>query len=45
MDIAIKYEKFDLGDDRYLFKAVSIIKGKYCEETETFQTEYGDLCA
>ena len=30
MDIAIKYEKFDLGDDRYLFKAVSIIKGKYC---------------
>lgn len=45
MDIAIKYEKFDLGDDRYLFKAVSIIKGKYCEETETFETEYGDLCA
>ena len=45
MDIAIKYEKFDLGDDRYLFKAVSIIRGKFCEETETFETEYGDLCA
>ena len=44
MDIAIKYEKIDLGDDRYLFKAVSIIKGKYNEETETFETEYGDIC-
>lgn len=44
MDIAVKYEKFDLGEEKYVFKPVCIIKGTYDEEIEMFITEYGDLC-
>lgn len=45
MDIAIKYEKVELGDDKFVFKPVSVIKGEYDEDAEIFETEYGDLCA
>jgi len=45
MDIAIKYEKVELGDDKFAFKPVSVIKGEYDEEAELFETEYGELCA
>ena len=45
MDIAIKYEKIELGDDKFAFKPVSVIRGEYDEEAEIFETEYGELCA
>lgn len=45
MDIAIKYEKVELGDDKFVFKPVSVIKGEYDEEADIFETEYGELCA
>lgn len=45
MDIAIKYEKVELGDDKFVFKPVSVIKGEYDEEADLFETEYGELCA
>ena len=45
MDIAVKYEKINLGNERYVFKPVGIIKGKYDADAETFETEYGELCA
>ena len=38
MDIAIKYEKIDLWDGMYIFKASSIIYGEYDEETDLFET-------
>ena len=44
MNIAIKYEKIELGDDKFAFKPVSVIKGEYDEEAEIFETEYGELC-
>lgn len=45
MDIAIKFEKFDLGEDKYVFKPICVIKGKYDEETDSFETDYGQICA
>ena len=45
MDIAIKYEKVELGDDKFVFKPVSVIKGEYDDEADIFETEYGELCA
>ena len=45
MDIAVKYEKINLGNERYVFKPVCIIKGKYDPEVDAFETEYGELCA
>ena len=45
MDIAVKYEKINLGNDRFVFKPVCIIKGKYEPEVDAFETEYGELCA
>ena len=44
MDIAIKYEKINLGEEKYIFKPVSVIRGTYDMETDLFETEYGDLC-
>ena len=44
MDIAIKYEKLELGDDKFVFKPVSVIKGEYDDEADIFETEYGELC-
>ena len=37
--------KINLGNERYVFKPVSIVKGKYDEEASVFETEYGELCA
>ena len=45
MDIAVKYEKINLGNERYVFKPVGIIKGKYDPDAGAFETEYGELCA
>lgn len=45
MDIAIKYEKINLGGEKYIFKPISIITGLYDEETELFETNYKELCA
>lgn len=45
MDIAVKYEKINLGNERYVFKPVSIIKGKYDADADAFETNYGELCA
>ncbi len=45
MDIAVKYEKINLGSERYVFKPVCIVKGKYDPDVDVFETEYGELCA
>ena len=44
MDIAIKYERINLGQDKFIFKPVSIIRGEYDKEANIFVTEFGDLC-
>ena len=44
MDIAVKYERINLGYEKCIFKPISVIKGRYDEETDTFETEYGDIC-
>lgn len=45
MDIAIYFEKIDLGNDMVLFKPINIIRGCYDEKTEIFLTEYGVACS
>jgi len=40
MEVAIQYDKYNLGFDRYFFKPVGIIKGKYDDLYDTFETEY-----
>lgn len=45
MDIAVRYEKIDLGYDKFLFKPVGIVKGIYNKTNNTFETEYGEICA
>lgn len=45
MDIAVQLEKYDLGNDRYLFKPVSVMRGKYNSEEDLFESEYGIICA
>lgn len=45
MDIAVRYEKIDLGYDKFLFKPVGVIKGIYNKEENTFETEYGEICS
>lgn len=44
MDIAIHLEKIDLGSDRYLFKPIGVVRGKYYKEQEFFETEFGVVC-
>lgn len=44
MDIAIKYEKIDLGADKFVFKPVSVIRGEYDADADIFETEFGELC-
>lgn len=44
MDIAIKYEKINLGSFKYVFKPIGLIKGSYEEETNMFYTDYGEAC-
>ena len=44
MDIAIKYERINLGMDKFIFKPVSIIRGEYDKEANIFVTDFGDLC-
>ena len=44
MDIAIKYERIDLGQDKYVFKPVSVIRGEYDKDANIFETEFGELC-
>lgn len=43
-DIAIYFEKLNLGYERYVFKPVSIIRGEYIKKTNQFVTDYGVLC-
>lgn len=43
-DIAIYFEKINLGYDRYVFKPVNIIRGVYLERTNQFVTDYGVPC-
>ena len=44
MQIAIKFEKINLGEDKFVFKPVCIIKGTYDEESEIFETDYNEDC-
>lgn len=44
MDIAIQFEKINLGNDRFLFKPLGIIKGKLNKELNKFETEHGVIC-
>ena len=42
MEIAIRYEKIDLGDDRFVFKPIGIVYGRYDEINGVFVTEYDE---
>lgn len=44
MDIAIHLEKINLRYDRFLFKPVGVIKGKYLEDSQAFDTDFGLIC-
>ena len=44
MDIAVYFEKINLGNDWFSFKPVSVIRGKYDKIKNLFQTDYGVLC-
>ena len=44
MDIAIKFERVNLGDDKCIFKPVGVVFGTYDEETNFFETDYNELC-
>lgn len=44
MEVAIKYEKIELGGIKVAFKPVSVIKGNYDKEDELFTTDYGQDC-
>lgn len=44
MDIAVYFEKINLGNDWFSFKPVSVIRGKYDKTKNLFQTDYGVLC-
>lgn len=44
MEVAIKYEKIELGGIKVAFKPVSVIKGNYDKEEEVFITDYGQFC-
>lgn len=45
MEIAVKYERIDLGEDKYIFKPVGIVRGYYNEEEEIFVTDYKEECS
>lgn len=44
MEVAIRYEKIDLGDDRFVFKPIGIVYGRYDEINGVFVTEYDEKC-
>lgn len=43
-DIAIYFEKYDLGNDRFIFKPTSVIRGTYDGENDQFITDFGTIC-
>lgn len=43
-DIAIYFERIDLGDDKYVFKPINIIRGYYDKKENLFETDYGIVC-
>lgn len=44
MDYSISFEKFHLGEERYIFKPISVVRGLYDEKENEFLTESGLLC-
>ena len=44
MDIAIQFIKEDLDDDKCFFKPITVVRGTYDKETNTFITESGIYC-
>jgi len=44
MDIAIQFEKINLGDDRFLFKPLGIMRGNFYKDEGTFVSECGVVC-
>ena len=43
MDIAIRFEKYNLDEDKCIFKPITTIRGTYDKENETFVSESGDI--
>lgn len=41
MDIAVQFEKYNLDDNKFVFKPISVMRGMYCEESDTFVSEVG----
>lgn len=44
MEYAIYFEKFCLGEERYFFKPVSVVRGIHFKEDKEFLTETGLIC-
>ena len=44
MEIAIQFERYYLGNDRYIFKPLGVIKGEFDEDFNCFTTDSGLLC-
>lgn len=44
MEYAIYFEKFCLGEERYFFKPVSVVRGIHFKEEKEFLTETGLIC-
>ena len=45
MDIAIKFERFNLDETKCIFKPITIIRGEYDNKNNTFISEAGDWSA
>jgi len=43
-DIAIYFQKFDLGNGRHIFRPINTIRGVYDKKDETFITDCGVVC-
>lgn len=43
-NIAIYFEKFNLGNNKFIFKPINVIKGSYDEDDNEFVTDYGVVC-
>lgn len=44
MDIAVQFEKINLGEGKYVFKPITIIRGEFLEDRGIFISESGTVC-
>lgn len=43
MEVAILFDRVDISCDVFLYRPISVVKGKYDKRNNLFSTEYGDI--